>query len=185
MNCMRSMGIYWPSQVWDAHCSTSSPTCKSTYLLPHLLMVMVRNCKFWLIGNVLTGSFIADTFKNALGDFALPHTDENDDGAGLTAMALLPSVPDDYSMGIFAYHDFKIFMKPTGSSIVFFTGRHRHGGTAPSPPPGVQSKKWAYRLTVICYPNAATIRGTSRLSLHPSPGGEVYNLPPEIRFRRP
>ena len=100
-------------------------------------------------------------------------------------MALLPSVPDGYSMGIFAYHDFKVFMKPTGPSFVFFSGLHQHGGTAPSPPPGDQSAEWAYRLTVICYPNAATIRGTSRLSLFPSPHGEVYNLPPEVRFQEP
>ena len=137
------------------------------------------------MGNRLISGPAGDTFRNALGDFALPHTDNNDDGAGLTAMALLPSVPDGYSIGIFAYHNFKIFMKPTRSSFVFFTGLHRHGGTAPSPPPGKRSKEWAYRLTVICYPNAATIRGTSRLSLLPSPRGEVYNLPPEVRFRDP
>jgi hypothetical protein len=119
-----------------------------------------------------------------LGDFALPHTDNQDDGAALTAMALLPSVPKDYTMGIFAYHDFKMFIKPTGPTFVFFTGLHRHGGTAPAPPPGEQSVDWAYRLTVICYPNHATIRGTSRLSLSPfAKGGDTWNLPPEVRRR--
>lgn len=98
-------------------------------------------------------------------------------------MALLPSVPVGYSMGIFAYHDFMVFIKPSCPSFVFFTGLHRHGGTAPSPPSGQHCVQWAYRLTVICYPNHATLRGTARHSLFPNPGGDVYNMPPEIRWR--
>ena len=114
-------------------------------------------------------------------------------------MALLPSVPSTYSCGIFAYHDFKIFIAPTEPSIVYFTGLHRHGGTAPAPLSGQKAVKWAYRLSVICYPNGPTLRGESRHSLAPFSGfdvvkkdGEVIEkvqhkavlkLPPEIRRR--
>ena len=37
-------------------------------------------------------------------------------------MALLPSVPKYYNPGVFAYHDFKLFIKPSKPSIVYFTG---------------------------------------------------------------
>ena len=132
----------------------------------------------------LTACFlIAKTFQESLGNFALPHTDNYDDGAALTAMALLPSVPKGYSMGIFAVHDLLSFIKPNGPSIVYFSGRHRHGGTAPAPPRGKDGRGSAYRLTVICYPNAATLRGTSRISLSVIPGAEVYNVPPELYWR--
>ena len=127
---------------------------------------------------------IGNTFKSSLGNFALPHTDNNDEAAALTAMAIIPSVPKDYSMGIFALHDFMVFIKPSGPSIVFFSGLHRHGGTAPSPPPGKPSVKWAYRLTVVCYPNCATLRGSARASLLPIPNCDVFNIPLEFCWRQ-
>jgi hypothetical protein len=117
-------------------------------------------------------------------------------------MALLPSVPKDYNCGIFAYHDFKVFIAPTKPSIVYFTGLHRHGGTAPSPLPDTSPMDWAYRLSVICYPNRPTILGASRNPIAPFAGFDVIKkgstdnettrtellngvlkLPPEIRNR--
>lgn len=140
----------------------------------------------------------ASTFASALGQFAVPHIDKQDAGAALTGMTFLPSIPEDYSPGIFAYHDFKLFIKPTEPSIVYFTGLHRHGGTAPSPPPGQPAVPWAYRLSVICYPNGPTMSGESRNSLVPFRGfdiakqdtspedsnrKDVLNIPPEVRHR--
>ena len=140
----------------------------------------------------------ATTFNNSLGQFAEPHIDSNDAGAALTAMTFLLSVPQHYDPGIFAYHDFKLYIKPTMPTVVFFTGRHRHGGTAPSPLPGQQVVPWAYRLAVICYPNSPTMSGESRNALVPFCGfdvvkknpttqdndhKDVLKIPPEIRFR--
>jgi len=140
----------------------------------------------------------ANTFESALGQFAVPHVDKQDAGAALTAMTFLPSVPGNYNPGIFAYHDFKLFIKSFEPSIVYFTGRHRHGGTAPSPPPGQLAVPWAYRLAIICYPNGPTMEGESRNSLVPfrgfdivkkgaNPEGndhkDVLKMPPEVRNR--
>lgn len=113
-------------------------------------------------------------------------------------MTLLLSVPEGYDPGIFAYHDFGIFITPENPSIVYFTGLHMHGGTAPSPPPGQLPLPWAYRLTIISYPNSPTIGGDSRNPLVPfrgfdivkknaTEGGnreDVLKIPPEVRFRQ-
>lgn len=114
-------------------------------------------------------------------------------------MTLVPNIPENYSPGIFAYHDFKLFIQPLKPSIVYFTGLHRHGGTAPSPPPNQPTVPWAYRLAIICYPNGPTIQGKSRNALvpfcgfdivtkkEPRPGDnnrrDVLKMPPEIRNR--
>jgi hypothetical protein len=149
------------------------------------------------LGSRLTSN-TANTFKSALGQFAEPHINKQDAGGALTAMTLLPSIPENYSPGIFAYHDFKLFIKPLKCSIVYFTGLHQHGGTAPSPPPGQPAVPWAYRLAVICYPNGPTILGESRNALVPFRGfditkkdpkavdnehKDVLKIPPEIRNR--
>ena len=140
----------------------------------------------------------ASTFASSLGQFADPHIDNHDAGAALTAMTLHSSIPANYSPGIFAYHDFKVFIKPPELSIVYFTGLHRHGGTAPSPPPGEQAVPWAYRLAIICYPNESTMLGESRNPLVPFRGfdfvkknlkpenndrSDVLKIPPEVRNR--
>lgn len=108
-------------------------------------------------------------------------------------MTLVLSTPSGYNPGVFALHDLKLFIKPTETSIVYFTGLHRHGGTAPSPSPGQDPNPGAFRLTVICYPNGQIMRGRSRNSLAPwgvSDGKrhskdvyEVLKVPPEVRYR--
>ena len=142
-------------------------------------------------------SNVAQMFSSALGHFAEPHIDEHDAGAALTAMTFVPSIPQDYNPGIFAYHDFKLFIKPVDVSIVYFTGLHHHGGTAPSPLHGRNPVSWAYRLAIICYPNARTMYGDSRNPLVPFRGfdivkknpnrskthKDVLKIPPEVRYR--
>ena len=132
--------------------------------------------KPWELSNPLI-SIKAGTFKTALGEFAVPHIDKYDEGAALTAMALLPSIPlPGYCPGIFAYHDFKIFIAPSGPAIVYFTGLHRHGGTAPAPKFDNVAREWAYRLSVICYPNGPTVQGTSRNPIAPFAGFDVIKV---------
>lgn len=136
----------------------------------------------------------ATTFEASLGQFAKPHFDRHDAGAALTAMTQLLSVPKGYDPGVFANHDFKIFIKTTEIFTAFFTGLHRHGASPPSPPPGQPLDSSAYRLTVICYPNGKTIGGESRNSLvsfsysddanSEDNGRDVLMLSPEVRFRK-
>ena len=137
--------------------------------------------------------YSATTFSEALGSFASPHIDRLDAGGALTAMTLILSTPSDYSPGIFALHDLMLFIKPTETSIVYFTGLHRHGGIAPSPPPGQNPDPTAYRLTIICYPNGQIMAGRSRNALAPwrvadretrlKDVHEVLKIPPEVRYR--
>jgi hypothetical protein len=146
----------------------------------------------------LTHFVAATTFNSALGEFAVPHTDGHDAASALTAMALLLSIPEGYKPGLFAYHDFKIFITPDHPSFVFFTGLHLHGGTPPSPSPGQPAEPWAYRLAIVCYPNGSTMMGESRNPLAPFCGfdcvkkdpttvdanrNDVLKIPPEVRFR--
>ena len=141
----------------------------------------------------------AATFESSLGQFAVPHVDKQDSGAALTAMTLQVSAPESYSYGGFSYHDFGIKMRGGRLVIVYFTGRHRHGGTAPSPPLGETPVPWAYRVAVICYPNGPTMEGKSRTPLAPLCGfdfvmkdpkardcdrTDVLKIPPELRFRQ-
>lgn len=110
------------------------------------------------------------------------------------------SIPENYYHGGFFYHDFGVRMKGGKLAIVYFTGRHRHGAAAPSPPPGETPVHWAYRVAVICYPNRPTMEGNSRNPLAPFCGfdfikkdlkagdnerrTDVLKIPPEIRFRQ-
>ena len=168
---------------------------KSTFHLQLLTVMTVSTSQNKLPPNNLFICDVANTFHSALGAFAKPHIDTKDAGAALTAMTFVPSIPEGYSPGIFAYHDFKLFIRPVEISIVYFTGLHRHGGTAPSPPLGQHLSPWAYRLAIICYPNARTLQGESRNALVPFPGlttaknckpgsyKDVLKIPPEVRNR--
>ena len=137
---------------------------------------------------------IANALADALGQFGLSHIDENDMGAALTNLTLIPSIPDSYKPGHFAYHDYMIYIAPTTISLIFFTGLHFHGGTAPSPPPGILPAPSAYRLGIVCYPNGKIMQGESRNALAPFCGSgtkgeknhqhkDVLKIPPEVRNR--
>lgn len=137
---------------------------------------------------------IANALADALGQFGHSHIDENDSGAALTSFTLIPSFPDDYESGYFAYHDYMVYIAPTEISLLFFTGLHFHGGTAPSPPPGIPPIPSAYRLGIVCYPNGKIMQGESRNALVPFCGSgdkgeknhhhkDVLKIPPELRNR--
>lgn len=177
--------FYSNVQVNISPAAAKSDDCESSQTSPALRSALTPNT--------------VTTFQTALGQFAGAHRDRKDAAAALTAMGLVPCVPPNYRHGIFAYHNFKMFIQPTEPSFVYFTGLHRHGGTAPSPPAGVQPDPRAYRLAVICYPNGQTMQGDSRNALVPfrgfdivvrdanQAGGsdrkDVLKIPPEIRWR--
>ena len=115
-------------------------------------------------------------------------------GAALTNLTLIPSTPDDYESGNFAYHDYMVYIAPKAISLLFFTGLHFHGGAAPSPPPGILPVPSAYRLGIVCYPNGKIMQGESRNALVPLCGlgakgdknphyQDVLKIPPEVRNR--
>ena len=115
----------------------------------------------WPPADILTHN-IAKMCLLALGHFAEPHINKQDAGAALTVMTFVLSIPENYSLGIFAYHNFKLFIKLEKISIVYFTGLHCHGRTMLSPPHGEVPHPSAYCLTIICYPNAWMMHGNSR-----------------------
>ena len=143
---------------------------------------------------ILIPDSVDDTLSENLGSFAKPHIDRLDAGAALTAMVLILSTPANYSPGTFGFHDFKFVIAPAKTSIVYFTGLHRHGGTVPLPLNSRAPNPTAYRLSIICYPNGRIMQGFSRNAL--APWGavsdrkgrskdlvEVLKIPPEVQYR--
>lgn len=121
----------------------------------------------------------------SLGFFGGVHSDNKDDGAFPTGMLLYPTSLAGYISGKFFMVDFAIVIVPQPRDIVFFSGRHRHGGTPSRAPKGRTFVSLdAYRLSVVCYPNGNTVRGTAPTSFGPvGHGDSVLQVTPELRHR--
>lgn len=97
-----------------------------------------------------------------------------------------PDAPENYGMGLFHYLEFGVFIATTQYSVIYFSGLHRHGGTAPTAPKGEEPSPSAYRFTVVCYPNYLTARGCGPTAFGPLAAGDrVLIIPPEMRHRLP
>lgn len=82
-----------------------------------------------------------------------------------------PDIPGSYQPGAFHILHlgvFPILEKYTG---ITFSGRRRHVGTAPTPSPGRKPAHSAYRLTIVHYPKASAVDGSSRFTLASLPRG--------------
>lgn len=113
--------------------------------------------------------FTEESLASALGFFGGAHTDENDAAAGFSCMTVLSDLPDEegWEPGRFHLLTLGAFVTLEPFLVVFFTGRLRHGGTAPLQPPGDVKPlpPWAYRLTAIGYPSRRIVEGDVRHAL--------------------
>ena len=110
-----------------------------------------------------------ESLASALGFFGGAHTDENDSAAGFSCMTVLSDLPDGegWEPGRFHLLTLGVFVTLEPFMVVFFTGRLRHGGTAPLQPPedAKPLPPWAYRLTAIGYPSRRIVEGDVRHAL--------------------
>ena len=85
-------------------------------------------------------------------------------------MTVLSDLPDEpgWEPGRFHLLTLGVYITLEPFRAMFFTGRLRHGGTAPLQPPGDNQPpipEWAYRLTAIGYPSRRIVEGDVRHSL--------------------
>ena len=64
--------------------------------------------------------------------------------------------------------------------LVNFCGLREHGGFAPTAKSGFTPKPWSHRFTVVCYPSAPILEGTSRLAYGALPNNSEFPLAPEM-----
>lgn len=131
-----------------------------------------------------SGLLVVDLARS-LGFFGGVHVDNKDDGAFPTGMLFYPTDQPGYTSGRFYIVDFGIAITPKPRDIAFFTGRHHHVGTPSRAPKGANVVSLdAYRLTLVCYPNGNTVRGTAPTSFAPLGHGDgVLQVTPEMRHR--
>lgn len=90
---------------------------------------------------------------DSLGGFGVYHWDTGDSTVGYTAMLSAPSMPDTYRTGHFDFAECGAAVEVTKTPLFSgFQGLRRHGGTAPTAPPGHLVEEWAYRFVCVLYP---------------------------------
>ena len=118
---------------------------------------------------------------NEQGFFGGEHVDQGDLACGLSGMVPCSDLPPGYEAGRFHLLSVGIFCVLDKVSVVYFTGRLRHGGTPPLAPSGAEEiVPWAYRCVLIFYPASRIVTGTNRpyMAATGVPGDGIY-LPKE------
>ena len=104
-----------------------------------------------------------------MGFYGAEHTDDNDSPASFSVMVVLSDLPDKrgWEPGRFHLLPLGVYVTLVPFLTVFFSGRLRHGGTAPLQPPSVNGPVpgWAYRLVAIGYPARRIVEGNVRHAL--------------------
>lgn len=100
--------------------------------------------------------YCAEEFlATALGFFGGAHSYDKDAAAGFSSMTVLSDLPEvgGWEPGRFHLLTLGVFVTREPFLVIFFTGRLRHGGTAPLQPPDDTTllPPWAYRLTATVY----------------------------------
>lgn len=146
----------WPS--WQLNIAPAQACDQGR---PHLVIELVLL--------EMTLRIIEESLASALGFSGGAHSDIYDSAAGLSVMAVLSDLPEGKSWepGRFHILTLGVYVVLQPFLLVFFTGRLRHGGTAPLQPPEDPDPlpPWAYRLTAIGYPSRRIVEGDVRHAL--------------------
>ncbi|KAJ3515258.1 hypothetical protein NMY22_g14501 [Coprinellus aureogranulatus] len=121
---------------------------------------------------------------NQLGDFGCEHFDKTDSPDHFTTMLSNPDIPTTYQPGAFHILQLGVFSVLYKFVGVTFSGRRRHVGTAPTPPPGSPPVPYAYRFNVVWYPKDAAVNGNSRWTLASLPGPSSTSVKPRKRCQK-
>lgn len=88
------------------------------------------------------------------------HIDENDDPIIPSVMTCTSNLRDGVHPGLFHMLDLGIYVVLERTTTVVFSGRHRHGGTAPYVPADMGPCETDVQMTWISYPNQPTMDRT-------------------------
>lgn len=108
-----------------------------------------------------------------LGVAGAAHDDDNDDNIVPTVMTCTSHLRAGVHPGIFHGLDLGIYVQLDRTTTIVFSGRHRHGGTAPFVPDDMEPCNSDIRMTWISYPNQQTLDRCGSLALASVP----YNNP--------
>lgn len=97
------------------------------------------------------------SLKEHLGMAGGAHTDEDDDPIVPTVMTSASKLQKGAHPGLFHILDLGIYVQLDMTVSVLFSGRHKHGGTAPYIPPHLEAKNTDIRITCISYPNQPSL----------------------------
>lgn len=116
------------------------------------------------------------------------HLDTNDGEGGMTFMVPLSDLPEDagWEPGWFHLLALGVFIVLDPLTLIYFTGRQMHEGTAPLAPSNTIPQKWACRLVVVAYPSGRIQRGNVKhawaashfpIFLYPETTGAMESVP--------
>jgi hypothetical protein len=95
------------------------------------------------------------------------HTDNQDCPASRSVMTCESCLRPEVHPGVFFILELGIYVVLRNSVSIVFSGRRKHGGTAPIVPPAYPLTSWETRLTVISYPNERILDRLGALCLSP------------------
>lgn len=114
------------------------------------------------------------------------HEDEHDSELSFSNMTVLSDTDtsegdEPYEPGRFHLIGLGVYTQLYTFRSIYFTGRLRHGGTAPLAPMGQSAAPWAYRCVIISYPAGAYVSGLIRQAFATLPfNDELLYLSPEM-----
>lgn len=133
-----------------------------------------------------------DSLKTDMGISGDAHEDTHDSELGFSNMMVLSDIPGsdpekedpeegEYEPGRLHLIGLGLYTQLFTFRSIYFTGRLRHGGTAPLAPVGKPAQPWAYRCVIITYPSGAYVSGLIRQAFATLPfRDEVLYLSPEM-----
>ncbi|KAM5530472.1 hypothetical protein V8D89_015856 [Ganoderma adspersum] len=113
------------------------------------------------------------------------HVDGHDSNAGVTCMVTDSDIDEDSEeWSYFVICDLGIAIELCGFCIICFCGLCYYGGFAPTGKKRHIPKPWSYCYTIVLYPSAPLLEGTSRVVYAALPKNNEFPLAPEMILSR-
>lgn len=147
-------------------------------------LIKVFQYKWQLTGRTYR---LEESLRGDMGISGDAHEDIHDSEMSLSNMTVLSDIPESdndergYEPGRFHLIGLGIYVQLHAFQSIYFSGRLRHGGTAPLAPPGEPPCSWACRCVVISYPSSLYVTGFIRQAFATLPfSNELLYLSPEM-----
>lgn len=169
------IGVF-ENYMWPAGQLNIAPAQDGNSCTPHLSS---RQAIYRLITIFHKGG----TLSSSMSVYGCPHTDHCDCPVSFSFMQDISELPEGegWQGGRFHLLALGFYVKLVRWRIIYFSGRLRHGGTAPLAPIGQTAPKHAFRVVLIGYPPQTMIEGNVCHALAAMPHtGEPLWLSPEM-----
>ncbi|KAM5539810.1 hypothetical protein V8D89_006623 [Ganoderma adspersum] len=116
-----------------------------------------------------------------LSKFGGKHVDSHDSDAGVTCMVTDSDINEDSEeWGYFVICDLGIAIELRSFCVICFCSLHYHRGFMPTAKKGHVPKPWSYHYTIVLYPSAPLLEGTSQVEYAALPKNNEFPLAPEM-----